>query len=80
VSEEPSSHDQEDLSKQEDVLAFVNMSMVNSLVSSSSELNGVPINANESQKVGEELPGVKPPPNRLSLYNFVRQVKKRSTE
>jgi hypothetical protein len=42
VSEEPSSHDQEALSKQDDVHAFVNMSMANSLVYSSSELNGVP--------------------------------------
>jgi hypothetical protein len=47
VSEEPSRHDQEDLPK-EDVLASINMSMVNSSVSSSSKLIGAPIDANEN--------------------------------
>lgn len=74
MSEEPSGHDQEDLSKEVDVLAFVNMSTINSLVASSSESNGVPIDAMKATKLlrnCEASSRVEPPPDPLSLYNFV---------
>ncbi len=48
VSEEPSSHDQEDLPKEDDVLASINMLMVNSSIASSSKSIGAPIDANEN--------------------------------
>ncbi len=46
VSEKPSSHDQEDLPKEDDVLASINMLMVNSSIASSSKSIGAPIDAN----------------------------------
>jgi hypothetical protein len=48
VSEKPSSHDQEDLPKEDDVLASISMLMVNSSVASSSKSIGAPIDANEN--------------------------------
>lgn len=53
--EEPSSHDQKDLPKEEDMLAFINMSMVNTSIVSSLGPTLTTIDANESQKVNEEL-------------------------
>jgi hypothetical protein len=53
--EESNSHDQEDLRKEDDVFASVNMSMVNTSIVLSLGLTLATIDANESQKVGDEL-------------------------
>jgi hypothetical protein len=54
--------------------------MVNTSIASSLRPTLVVIDANESQKVGEELWGVEPPPYVLNLYGFVGQVERRSIE
>jgi hypothetical protein len=52
------------------VFAYINTSMVNTSIVLSSSLNVASIDAYESQKVNEELQGIKPPLDPLSLYNF----------
>ncbi len=53
--EEPNNHDQEDLQKEDDVLAFVNTSMVNTSITLSLGPTLATIDANESQKASDEL-------------------------
>jgi hypothetical protein len=64
-------HNQEDLWKEDDVLEFVNTLMVNTSITSSLGLTLIIIDANESQKTGDELWGVEPPLDIISPYNFV---------
>jgi len=71
VLEELNNHDQEDLQKEDDVFAFVNMSMVNTSITLSLGPTLAAIDTNENQKAGDELQGVEPPPNILNLYTFV---------
>jgi hypothetical protein len=53
--EESSGHDQEDLQKEDNLLAFVNTLMVNISITSSSGPILATVDANESQKNSEEL-------------------------
>lgn len=69
--EEPSGHDQEDSRKEDNVLASINMSMVNTSIASSLRPTLVVVDVDESYKAGEELCDVEPPLNVLSSYNFV---------
>ncbi len=78
--EESNSHDQEDLQKEDDVFTCINTSMVNTSIALSLGPTLATIDANESQKVGDELRGVEPPLDILSPYSFVGLIKKRSIE
>ncbi len=78
--EKSNSHDQEDLWKEDDVFTSINMSMVNTSIALSLGPTLIAIDANESQKVGDELWGVEPPLDILSLYSFVGLIEKRSIE
>jgi hypothetical protein len=59
------------LQKEEDVLASINMSMVNTSIASSSRSTLVVIDVDESYKANEELHDVEPPLNVLNPYSFV---------
>ncbi len=72
--------DQKDLWKDDNVLACVNTSMVNTSITLSLGPTLAIVNADESQKVGEELQGIKPPTNVFSSYNFVGRVERKSIE
>ncbi len=62
------------------MLASVNTLMVNIFIALSLGPTLAAIDANESQKVGDELQGVEPPPDILNLYSFVGLIEKRSIE
>jgi hypothetical protein len=56
------------------VLTLVNMSIMNTSIASSSRLNVVALNEDDSKKVGEELRRADLRIVPLSLYSFVCQI------
>jgi hypothetical protein len=55
ANEQPNDHDKEHLAMEEDVLAFVNTSIISTSIASSIGPNVPPLDAKESQRVNEEL-------------------------
>jgi hypothetical protein len=71
VLEKPNNHDREDLRKEDNVFASINMSMVNTSIALSLGPTLTTIDANESQKTSDELRGIEPPPYILNTYSFM---------
>jgi hypothetical protein len=71
ASEEFTYHEQKDPPKEEDVLASVNTSIINTLITSSIWLNVVALDVEKSKNVNEELQNANLPIDPLSLYCFV---------
>jgi len=70
-SEELIDHEQEDPPKDEDVLASINTSIVNTSIAFSIGPNVVVLHGVDNKKVGEELRCTDLPIGPLNLYNFV---------
>jgi hypothetical protein len=54
TNEQPNNHDKEHLTMEEDVLAFINTSIISTSITSLIGLNVPPLDAEENQRVGEE--------------------------
>lgn len=75
ANEQPNDHDKEHLTMEEDVLAFVNTSIINTSIASSTAPNVPPLDAKESQRANEELWDIHTWIDLLSPYSFVGQIK-----
>ncbi len=72
ANEELIDHEQEDLPKDEDVLASINTSIVNTSITSTIGPNVIALNGDNNKKIGEELRCANLLVDPLSPYSFVR--------